>query len=243
MLASVSARVMAARLRELEQASLITRTENPGRVATVSHTLTEKGPALRRVLLAMSHEAEAADHHIAARGPSLPQSTLPDPTSPASDAERAAFYALGLLPQTLAAEAERRRATDPEFDHLTRDWEDRLAEDAAAFDGPMPTDALWKRIETAMTSPTPSRPLPSRALPARPMPLRPTAALSWQPISPGAHLAPLTADQDWITCLLHLAPGAPAPDWLARPGLAIHPIHPETAQGPALLYLSRQPPD
>jgi hypothetical protein len=163
----------------------------------------------------------------------LPQSTLPDATSPASDAERAAFYALGLLPQTLAAEAERRRATDPEFDHLTKDWEDRLAEDTAAFDAPMPTDALWHRIETAMTSPKPSRP----------MPYRPTAALSWQPISPGAHLAPLTADQDWITCLLHLAPGAPEPDWLARPGLTIHPIHPDTAQGPALLYLSRQPPD
>jgi DNA-binding HxlR family transcriptional regulator len=58
--APVSARVMTARLRELEQAGIIARTENPGRVATVSYTLTEKGLALHRVLLAMSLEAEAA---------------------------------------------------------------------------------------------------------------------------------------------------------------------------------------
>jgi DNA-binding HxlR family transcriptional regulator len=56
----VSARVMTTRVRELEQAGLVTRTENPGRVATVSYALTEKGLALHRVLLSMSHEAEAA---------------------------------------------------------------------------------------------------------------------------------------------------------------------------------------
>jgi hypothetical protein len=161
----------------------------------------------------------------------LPQSTLPDATSPASDAERAAFYALGLLPQTLAREAEHRRATDQAFDQLTRAWEDRLAEDADAFDGPMPNEALWHRIESAMASPT------------NPAPFRPKAALSWQPITPGIHLAPLTASQDWTTCLLHIAPGTQAPAWLAQPGITIHAIHPESDNSPALLYLSRHPTD
>jgi hypothetical protein len=159
----------------------------------------------------------------------LPQSTLPDATSPASDAEYAAFYALGLLPQPLAEEAEHRRATDPEFDHLARTWEDRLAEDADAFDGPIPTEALWHRIENAMASPR--RPSPARA-----------QAIPWQQIAPGVHQAPLTASRDWTTCLLHLAPGTRAPDCLTHPGITIHAIHPETAQGPALLYLSRDSP-